>query len=129
MRTKGKYLHAHGYYVARIRLHKQPGHWPAFWMWGTGVNTLGNGGRDGSEIDIMEKPWLDDRVQHAVHWDFRGNHLKSAGEVSRVHGVMDGFHAFSLWWKPDEYIFYVNGKETCGFMIWWRRNNLRTITS
>jgi hypothetical protein len=21
------------------------------------------------EIDIMEKPWLDDRVQHAQHWD------------------------------------------------------------
>ena len=25
---------------------------------------------------------------------------------------MEGFHTFSLWWKNDEYIFYVDGKET-----------------
>ena len=25
---------------------------------------------------------------------------------------MNGFHTFGLWWKPDEYIFYVEGKET-----------------
>ena len=29
-----------------------------------------------------------------------------------VPGVMEGFHTFGLWWKPDEYVFYVNGKET-----------------
>ena len=27
-------------------------------------------------------------------------------------GVMNGFHTFGLWWKPDEYVFYVDGKET-----------------
>ena len=25
---------------------------------------------------------------------------------------MEGWHTFGLWWKPDEYIFYVDGKET-----------------
>lgn len=25
---------------------------------------------------------------------------------------MNGFHTFSLWWKADEYVFYVDGKET-----------------
>ena len=25
---------------------------------------------------------------------------------------MDGWHTFSVWWKPDEYVFYVDGNET-----------------
>lgn len=47
------------YYVARIQLQKQPGHWPAFWIMGDGVGKVGDEGRDGTEIDIMENPWLD----------------------------------------------------------------------
>ncbi len=30
VRTKGKFEHAFGYYVARIRLQEEPGHWTAF---------------------------------------------------------------------------------------------------
>ena len=62
VRTLGKFEHSFGYYVARIQLQKQPGHWPAFWIMGPGVVKVGNEGRDGTEIDIMEKPWLDERV-------------------------------------------------------------------
>jgi beta-glucanase (GH16 family) len=29
-----------------------------------------------------------------------------------VPGVMEGWHTFSLCWTPDEYVFYVDGKET-----------------
>jgi len=111
-RTKGKFEHTFGYYVARIRLQKQPGHWSAFWMFGDGVGKIGNGGMDGTEIDIMEKPWLDDRVQHALHWDGYGKAHRSKGHVPRVPGVMQGWHTFSLLWTPDEYVFYVDGKET-----------------
>ncbi len=116
IRTRGKFEHTFGYYVARIRLQRQPGHWSAFWLYNASVNKVGDEGRDGTEIDIMEKPWLDERVQHALHWDGYGRQHRSAGKVSKVPGVMDGFHTFSLWWKPDEYIFYVDGKET------WRTN-------
>jgi len=112
VRTKGKFEHAHGYYVARIKLQEQPGHWSAFWMYGNGVGSIGQDGKDGTEIDIMEKPWLDARVQHALHWDGYGEHHKSKGKVAEAPGVMGGFHTFSLWWKRDEYIFYIDGKET-----------------
>lgn len=112
VRTRGKFEHAHGYYVARIELQEQPGHWSAFWLYNSCVGKVGHDGRDGTEIDIMEKPWLDDRVQHALHWDGYGRAHKSQGKVSTTPGVMDGFHTFSLWWKHDEYVFYVDGKET-----------------
>ena len=79
---------------------------------GDGVFKVGNEGRDGTEIDIMEKPWLDDRVQHTLHWDGYGKRHKTEGKVSRVPGVMEGFHTFSLFWSPEEYVFYVDGQET-----------------
>jgi beta-glucanase (GH16 family) len=110
--TKGKFEHDFGYYVTRVKFQREPGHWSAFWMNGDGIGKVGDGGRDGTEIDIMEKPWLDDRVQHTFHWDGYGNDHKSEGKVVKIPGVMDGWHTFGLLWLPDEYIFYVDGKET-----------------
>ena len=98
--------------LLKDQLQKQPGHWSAFWIMGDGVNKVGSGGRDGTEIDIYEKPWLDDRVQQTLHWDGYGKDHKTVGNVAKVSGVMEGWHTFGLWWKPDEYIFYVDGKET-----------------
>jgi beta-glucanase (GH16 family) len=112
VRTRGRFEHAFGYYVARIRLQHEPGHWSAFWMMGPGVMSIENEGRDGTEIDIMEKPWLDDRVQQTLHWDGYGRHHKSEGKVVRVPGVMEGFHTFAIHWSPDEYVYYVDGQET-----------------
>lgn len=112
--TKGKFEHTFGYYVARVQLQKQPGHWAAFWI--TGAVKDGRPGRDGTEIDIMEKPWLDNRVNHALHWGGYGKDHQRAEKVTKAAGVTAGWHTFGLWWKPDEYIFYVDGRET------WRTN-------
>lgn len=112
VRTRGRFEHAFGYYVARMRLQKKPGHWSAFWLYADVVGGLKDEGRDGTEIDVMEKPWLDDRVQHTLHWDGYGKEHRSEGTVSTVKGVMEGFHTFGLLWTPEEYRFYVDGKET-----------------
>ena len=110
--TQGKFEHRFGYYVARIQFQRQPGHWSAFWMMCNGVGRVGDEGRDGTEIDIMEKPWLDDRVQHTFHWDGYGKDHKTEGKVVKVPGVMEGWHTFGLLWLPDRYVLYVDGKET-----------------
>jgi beta-glucanase (GH16 family) len=110
--TRGKFEHRFGYYVARIQLQKQPGHWSAFWMMCDGVGRVGDEGRDGTEIDIMEKPWLDERVQHTFHWDGYGKHHKSEGKVVKVPEVMQGWHTFGIAWLPDQYTFYVDGRPT-----------------
>lgn len=111
-RTRAKFEHAFGYYVARMKLQKATGHWPAFWLYNDGVNTVGNDGRDGTEIDIMEKPWVDDKLQQTLHWDGYGDAHKSEGHQPVVKGVMEGWHTFELLWTPDEYVFQVDGKET-----------------
>jgi len=111
-RTKGKFEHTFGYYVARMKLQKRAGHWPAFWLYNDSVNSVGNDGRDGTEIDIMEKPWLDDRINHALHWDGYGEAHKSEGTAAVVKGIMDGWHTFGLLWTPSSYTFFVDGKVT-----------------
>lgn len=112
VRTRGKFERAFGYYEARCRIQTQPGFWSAFWMYTPKVNQIGDAGRDGTEIDIFEKPSLDDWTEHNLHWDGYGKEHRQAGKKVKVPGIMDGFHTFGLWWSPDEYIFYVDGKET-----------------
>jgi beta-glucanase (GH16 family) len=112
VRTRGKFEHAFGYYVARTKFQKEQGHWTAFWMYAPSVGKIGDEGRDGTEIDIMEKPSLDDQMNHALHWDGYGKEHRSEAHKFKVPGIMEGYHDFALWWTPDEYVFYVDGKET-----------------
>lgn len=112
VRTLGKYEKAFGYFVVRCKLPKEQGHWSAFWMMNGKVGNEDGSGRDGTEIDIMEWPWRDGRIQHTLHWDGYGKATQSKGFVSRCPAVLDGgWHTFALWWTPEEYRFYVDGDE------------------
>jgi beta-glucanase (GH16 family) len=113
MWTKDKFEHKFGYWVCRCKFPEQVGHWPAFWLHIDSVTKVGNEGRDGTEIDIMEKPWLEDKITQNLHWDGYGKAHKSAGTGQiLIPGISEGFHTFGLHWKKDEYVFYVDGKET-----------------
>ncbi len=113
LRTRGKFEHKFGYWVCRSKFPTQEGHWPAFWMHANTVGKIGDEGRDGTEIDIMEKPWREDKITQNLHWDGYGKEHKSAGTGEIIiPGVSEGFHTFALHWTPEQYVFYVDGKET-----------------
>ena len=117
MRTRNRFEHKFGYWLCRCKFPEQVGHWPAFWLHADSVGKVGNQGRDGTEIDIMEKPWLEDKITQNLHWDGYGAaHKNAGGKISTIPGISEGFHTFGLHWKSDEYVFYVDGKET------WRTN-------
>ncbi|MCO5053754.1 MAG: glycoside hydrolase family 16 protein [Verrucomicrobiae bacterium] len=109
--TRGKFEHAFGYFEARCKMPRQPGHWSAFWMMCDGVGQVGDGGRDGTEIDIVEMPWRDGRLTCNLHWDGYGKDHKSAGHKFSLPETTTGFHTYGLLWLPTEYVFYVDGKE------------------
>ncbi len=112
LRTKGKLEKNFGFFVTRCKLPKEEGHWAAFWLYNNSVQKVGNDGRNGTEIDIMEWPWRDGSVGHALHWGGYGEHHKSASHKSKMPQLLDGkFHDFAIWWDPEEYIFYVDGQE------------------
>lgn len=110
--TRGKFEKAFGYFVARCRFTGAVGHGPAFWLQSYGTGKVGNQGRDGTEIDIMEKFKPYDRVQHAMHWDGYGKYHSSSVCHVDLPGVSDGWHTFALYWSPEEYVFYVDGVES-----------------
>jgi hypothetical protein len=115
--TEGKYEKKFGYFESRVKFPTQQGHWCAFWLMTMSQGTIGNQGTDGTEIDIMEKAWLTDHIQHALHWDGYGSNSGSAGQQVTNKGMNDGgWHVFGVDWSTSEYVFYVDGQET------WRTN-------
>ncbi len=111
--TEGRFEFTYGYVEARMQNPKQEGHWPGVWLFGRGVNRVGDDGRDGTEVDIVECPWRkDDRVSHALHWDGYGDDHRSESHTPRVPGINEGWHTYGVEWSPDGYIFFVDGKET-----------------
>jgi len=109
--TRGKFERAFGYFVVRCQMPRQPGHWPAFWFMSDGVGRVGDEGRDGTEIDVVEMPWRDGRLTMNLHWDGYGEHHKSAGTKVTIPAVTEGDHTYGLLWTPKEYVFDVDGKE------------------
>ncbi len=111
IRTQGRFEHAFGYWVARCQLPTQPGHWPAFWLMTPGVNRVGDGGRDGTEVDIVEVPWRTGKVTMNLHWDGYGPAHRQAGTNLIRPELMQGFHTYALWWTTNEYVFSIDGRE------------------
>ena len=112
VRTRGKFEHAYGYWVARCKFPTEPGHWPAFWLFCGGVGKVGNGGRDGTEIDIMEAPWRNGKITMNLHWDGYGKDHQHAGTTTTLPALTNGFHTFALLWTTNEYVFFTDGQET-----------------
>lgn len=116
VRTKGKFAHAFGYYITRVRLPREQGHWPAFWLF-EGVHTDDQGWYNGTEIDIFEKFWPNDEVKNTLFWAPPGKRqVQEYSNITTIPGIREGWHTFALWWTPEAYIYYIDGKET------WRIN-------
>jgi beta-glucanase (GH16 family) len=104
---------AFGRFEARLKFPTQQGHGCAFWLWNESQMNVDGSGRDGAEIDIIEKYWLIDRAIHALNWDGYG--AEKDGDLEGVdgEGLDNGdWHIIRLDWYPDEYVFFVDNKET-----------------
>jgi len=112
VRTKGRFEHLYGKYEIRCKLPTQPGWWVAFWMMQGNVGSVGNGGVDGQEVDIMEGFGWTNLINNAFHWDGYGADHKSNGKQFRPAGIREGFHTFAMEWYPEMYVFFIDGKET-----------------
>ncbi|MDE6565825.1 MAG: glycoside hydrolase family 16 protein, partial [Clostridia bacterium] len=103
---------AFGYFEAKVKFPNSDGMWSAFWLQTTSQGQIGNGGRDGAEIDIYESSFWNkkDYVGHCIHYDGYGSKHR-AGQATHSVGkdLYDGYHTFGLKWTPNEYVFYVDG--------------------
>ncbi len=121
--TDGLFEQKYGYFEIRCILPKGVGMWAAFWMMPHGINdSIGNGGRDGAEIDIFESPNYHYKLSDQVSVVTSSIHFDAYGQKHRFKTVSTAFieekdpyetyNTYGVEWNDEEYIFYINGVET-----------------
>ena len=110
--TEGIFEPTYGRFEMRAKLPRAPGWWSAFWLFSRSVHLVDGSGRDGTEVDIMEAFGWTDRVSHTLHWDEYGDAHQFVEQAMMKRGIRRGWHTFAFEWYPDEYVFFIDGKET-----------------
>lgn len=104
MNTLGTFAQAYGRFEARIKLPAGRGLWPAFWMEGANVTSVG--WPTAGEIDIVEpdgkEPVLLRSFAHAPHYGIR-NLFTMPSPLS------SGFHVYGVDWSPKKITWWVDG--------------------
>lgn len=111
--TDGKNSWTYGKIEARIKLPKGQGMWPAFWMLGQNIHTVGWPAC--GEIDIMEHINNENILYGTLHW-LNGNHVSSGGstpcDVAQYHNYSVEWDKESVKWLLDGTIYWeVNIKD------------------
>jgi beta-glucanase (GH16 family) len=105
--TNNKFTQAYGHYEARMKLPRGQGMWPAFWMLGTDIGSVGwpNSG----EIDIMENVGFE---PNTVHGTLHGPGYSGAEGIGAGYNgpnFSDGFHTYAIDWSPNKITWSVDG--------------------
>ncbi|WP_423744776.1 glycoside hydrolase family 16 protein (plasmid) [Haladaptatus sp. SPP-AMP-3] len=109
MTTQGKYNKQYGRVDVRAKLPYGQGIWPAIWMLGSDIGSVG--WPDCGEIDIMELIGSDpDTVHGTVHGPDSGG-AGVGGSYSQSNWFSDAYHTFTLTWYPDAIKFFVDGQQ------------------
>jgi beta-glucanase (GH16 family) len=108
--TLGRAGWQYGRFVVRAKLPKTLGSWPAVWMMGEDIRSIG-WPRCG-EIDIMEHVAHNPAVIHAtIHQPGIGKPHMSKGGTIRIPDYGDAFHVYATEWYPDRLDFFVDDRK------------------
>jgi beta-glucanase (GH16 family) len=107
MKTQGKKSWTYGKIEASIALPGFQGSWPAFWMLGDNISSVGWPGC--GEIDIMEQINTSASIYGSVHWkDQNGNQADYSNSGSTNIG---GYHLYSIEWTTDYIRWFIDGNK------------------
>jgi beta-glucanase (GH16 family) len=105
--TKNKFERRYGRFEARLKLPKGQGLWPAFWLLGSDIGSVGWPAC--GEIDIMEYRGQNVRnVRGSLHgpgYSAGGNHGK---EIDSTFDLSADFHTFAVEWDPGRVIWKID---------------------
>ncbi|MCF8367251.1 MAG: family 16 glycosylhydrolase [Bacteroidales bacterium] len=109
--TQNKFDFKYGKIEARIKLPYGQGLWPAFWMLGANISSVGWPAC--GEIDIMEMiggSGGNDKTCHTtLHWDNNGDHASYGESYTLSSGIFaDDYHIFAVEWDSQEIRGYVD---------------------
>jgi amino acid transporter/beta-glucanase (GH16 family) len=110
LKTQGRFEQAYGRFEARLQVPRGQGIWPAFWMLGNDIPTVG-WPRCG-EIDVMENIG---REPSTVHGSMHGPGFSGGQSLTAAYTLpggaafADAFHVFAVEWEPAVVRFFVDG--------------------
>jgi beta-glucanase (GH16 family) len=110
MLTQGKASWTYGRFEIRAKLPKGMGTWPAIWMLGDNIKTVGWPAC--GEIDIMEEVWKEPNV---INWSTHSKMLnwpKGTQKTykAKINTATDQFHVYRLDWSEKSIQFYVDNR-------------------
>ena len=108
MTTQGLFDQTYGRFEARIKMPWGHGMWPAFWMLGSNINTVG--WPQCGEIDIME---YRGQEPQRVHGSVHGPGYSGARAITKSYGLLNSrfdtdFHVFAVEWGTDYIDYFVD---------------------
>lgn len=104
MNTSGSQSFKYGKIEARIKLPTGTGLWPAFWMLGSNMGSVG--WPYSGEIDIMERINTENVVYGTVHW-WANLHASYSGTSTALD--MSQYHVYTVEWDASMMKWYVDG--------------------
>ncbi|MFL1896314.1 carbohydrate-binding protein [Aquimarina sp. 2-A2] len=105
MKTQGRKNFKYGKIEARIALPTGQGVWPAFWMLGSNINTVGWPAC--GEIDIVEHVNNDPDIHGTIHWQDNNNTYAYYGGKTAVN--VNDYHTYSVEWSATDIRWFVDG--------------------
>jgi len=109
--SKQHFDRKYGRFEARIKIPKGQGMWPAFWLLGNDIETVG--WPVCGEIDIMENIGREPSIVHGtIHGPgYSGaNGIGGSFTFADNQQVSDGFHVFTVEWSENKIRWYVDGQ-------------------
>jgi beta-glucanase (GH16 family) len=109
LKTAGLFEQKYGRFEARIKITQGQGMWPAFWMLGNNIGTVG--WPTCGEIDIMENIGKEPSIAHgSMHGPgYSGANGLTGGYTLPSGKLADDFHIFAIEWEASVVRFYVDG--------------------
>ncbi|MDB5258680.1 MAG: Glucan endo,3-beta-D-glucosidase [Chitinophagaceae bacterium] len=110
METASKVDFLYGRVEASIKMPDAVGSWPAFWMLGSDIGSVG--WPHCGEIDIME--WVGrgpSAATGSIFFDgtWPDNHLSTPYNIPQGQSFITDFHTFAVEWEPNEIRYYCDG--------------------
>lgn len=104
--TKGKKEFQYGKIEIRAKLPLGKGLWPAFWMLGSNIDSVG--WPRAGEIDILEYVGKEpNKIFTSLHTpDSYGATINTKKDV--IPGIEDGFHTYAIDWTKDHIQFLID---------------------
>jgi beta-glucanase (GH16 family) len=111
LKTQGLFSQAYGRFEARMKLPQGQGMWPAFWMLGADIASVGWPAC--GEVDIMENVGFEPAIAHGtIHGPGYSGARGIGAPFSLPAGqrLADDFHVFAVEWEQNVLRFSVDGQ-------------------